>query len=70
MNYPLPGEKWRHYKGGVYTILTLANHSETREPMVVYQSDSFGSTYVRPLAMWEDDCIMEGKETKRFVRIL
>ena len=50
----VPGETWRHYKGGTYKIITLANHSETKEPLVIYQSISFGSIYARPLAMWED----------------
>ena len=50
----LPGETWRHYKGGNYKIITLAKHSETTEPLVIYQSISFGSIYARPLSMWED----------------
>lgn len=55
LNYGiLPGETWRHYKGGNYKIITLANHTETKEPLVIYQSISFGSIYARPLEMWED----------------
>jgi hypothetical protein len=53
LNYGImPGETWQHYKGGRYTIITLANHTETKEPLVVYQSLSFGSTYARPLSIW------------------
>jgi hypothetical protein len=50
--YPEPNKKYRHYKGGLYNVLTLAKHSETNEDMVVYQSLLFGSVYVRPLSMW------------------
>jgi hypothetical protein len=50
--YPEIGPVYRHYKGGLYTIITLANHTETGEPMVVYKSELFGSVYVRPLSMW------------------
>jgi hypothetical protein len=50
----MPGETWRHYKGGNYKIITLANHSETKEALVIYQSLSFGSIYARPLSMWND----------------
>ena len=32
-----PG-RWRHFKGGEYRVLGTARHSETREPMVVYQA--------------------------------
>lgn len=53
LNYGiLPGETWQHYKGGNYKIITLANHTETKEPLVIYQSISFGSTYARPLSIW------------------
>ena len=51
---PLPGEKYRHYKGGTYEVVTLASHSETQEKLVVYKSLNFGSYHVRPLAMWFD----------------
>lgn len=66
MRYPMPGERWKHYKGGVYEVITLANHSETKEPLVIYRSIPFGSVYARPLSMWEDECDMGGTLTKRF----
>jgi len=55
IHYPLPGEKWKHYKGGVYEVITLANHTETQETLVIYKSLSFGGVYARPLSMWHDD---------------
>ena len=30
--------KYRHFKGKEYQVLYLATHSETMEPMVVYQA--------------------------------
>jgi len=51
-SYPLPGSLYKHYKGGIYEVLTLATHTETNEPMVVYQSMLFGSIYARPLSEW------------------
>lgn len=36
--FPRPGEKWRHYKGGQYTILAIATDFVTRETLVVYSS--------------------------------
>jgi hypothetical protein len=50
--YPLPGEKYRHYKGGTYEVISLAQHTETQEKMVVYKSINFGTVYVRPLDIW------------------
>lgn len=43
---------YRHYKGGLYTVLHTARHSETEEWLVVYRSEAHGSLWVRPLSMW------------------
>lgn len=52
--YPEIGKIYQHYKGGKYEVLTMATHSETGEPLVIYKSILFGSIYARPLSMWFD----------------
>ena len=50
--YPLPGQKYKLYKGGTYEVISMANHTETKEVVVVYKSINFGSVYARPLEIW------------------
>jgi hypothetical protein len=48
---PPPG-LYRHYKGGVYLLLFLAEDHETRQALVIYRSISRGVNIARPLADW------------------
>ncbi len=44
---------YRHYRGGLYTVIGLVTHHETRLPMVLYVSHTFCGMNVRPLHGWE-----------------
>lgn len=71
---PLPSEPkpglYRHYKGKEYRVLGLARHSETLEPLVVYQA-LYGErgTWVRPAAMWSEIVELDGRRVVRFARM-
>lgn len=58
---------YRHYKGKDYKVLLVATHSETLEPMVVYQA-LYGEQgiWVRPAAMWSEEVKINGVNVKRF----
>jgi hypothetical protein len=36
LDYPQPGETYRHYKGGIYRIVGVAIDEETHKPLVSY----------------------------------
>lgn len=58
---------YRHYKGNLYQVLHTAHHSETEEVLVVYRClyGEYG-VWVRPLSMFSETVIVEGKEVPRF----
>lgn len=65
----LPG-RYRHYKGNEYTVVGIARHSETLEPLVVYRAE-YGERglWVRPLAMFVETVTVAGRTVPRFARI-
>ena len=61
-----PG-RYRHYKGNEYTVLGVAKHSETLEPMVVYRAE-YGERglWVRPAGMFAETVTVNGVTVPRF----
>ena len=59
--------KYRHFKGKEYRLLGIAKHSETLEPMVVYQA-LYGEMglWVRPASMWTEHVERDGYSGPRF----
>ena len=68
--YPVRPGRYRHFKGNEYRVLALARHSETGEPMVVYQA-LYGERglWVRPADMWGEHVEREGYSGPRFVYV-
>lgn len=61
---------YRHYKGNNYEVIGIAKHSETMEELVVYKA-LYGEfdLWVRPLVMFEETVIVDGKIVPRFEKI-
>lgn len=61
---------YRHFKGKEYRLIGVASHSETLEPMVVYQAlYGEGGLWVRPAAMWNEHVEREDYQGPRFIYI-
>lgn len=62
--------RYRHYKGALYEVVGQAKHSESEEVLVVYRAlyGEFG-LWVRPLSMFMETVIHNGKSVPRFLCI-
>ncbi len=61
---------YRHYKGNRYRVLGKAKHSETLEEFVVYQAlHSSADMWVRPVSMFFENVLADGKCVPRFEKI-
>lgn len=58
---------YRHYKGKLYEVIGIAQHSETLERLVVYRT-LYGNfdLWVRPFKMFTERLEHEGKTVERF----
>lgn len=46
------GQKYRHFKGHVSTVLNIAKHTESLEDLVIYEHDN--TVWARPVSMFMD----------------
>ena len=57
--------KYRHYKGGIYTFLCGAQHTERDEALIIYKNER-NDVFARPASMFHG-YLEDG--TKRFTLI-
>jgi hypothetical protein len=64
-----PG-RYRHYKGKDYQVIGSARHTETEEDLVLYfplyGDEAELSYWVRPLGMFKESVVVDGKSMARF----
>jgi len=63
----VPLEYWTHYKGGVYMVVTVAVKEDTLEPVVVYSSLKYQTTWVRTVSNFLGMVTLpDGSQVNRF----
>lgn len=60
---------YEHYKGGLYEVVGVVNHSETLEKMVLYKHLDNGELWVRPLLMFKEFVEKDGVKIPRFKKV-
>ena len=62
--------KYKHFKGGEYEVVGVAKPSETLEDFVVYKA-LYGNNdlWIRPLKMFLEKVMVDGKEVERFKKV-
>jgi hypothetical protein len=63
---------YQHYKGKKYFVLGVAKHSETLEDLVVYTclyENERSPLWVRPIEMFLENIVIDGKEVPRFKKV-
>jgi hypothetical protein len=65
--HPLKSGIYQHYKGPQYKVFYVATHSETQEPLVIYQA-LYGEhgMWARPLSMFLETVEKDGQTLPRF----
>lgn len=62
-----PGTVWRHYKGGIYTVTSLAFDEESLDIEVIYSPmDAEDITFTRWLSIWLETVEWQGAHIPRF----
>ena len=66
----VPPGLYRHYRGGLYRVIDTVRHSETLEPLTLYQA-LYGQQglWVRPAAMFQEMIEVGGRQVQRFTPV-
>lgn len=67
----LPGQVYKHFKGGEYTIVAVGLNEPDLEPLVHYRdaNDEYGVVWTRQLHVFTGRALVDGEFVTRFVQI-
>jgi hypothetical protein len=63
------GERYRDLEGDEYEIITVAQHAEIDQTMVVYKTLKDGQIWTRPVWAFGEEIVVEGVSRPRFARL-
>lgn len=70
------GKRYKHYKGGEYTVLALGRlESDPNQVYVVYRAEystpgyEKGCVWLRPVATFEEQLVVKGALIERFTEL-
>ncbi len=67
-----PGERYRHFKGGLYEVVCQAIQESDHSPVVVYRplgGESAHTVWTRPLEVFFEQVQVGERTTQRFTRV-
>lgn len=67
----LPGQTYKHFKGGVYKVVAVGLNEPDLEPLVHYRDadDEYGIVWTRQLHVFTGRALVDGEFVTRFVQI-
>lgn len=67
----LPGQVYKHFKGGEYTIVAVGLNEPDLEPLVHYRdaNDEYAIVWTRQLHVFTGRALVDGEFVTRFVQI-
>lgn len=67
---PIQPGRYRHYKGNVYDVISVAKQTETLEELVVYRDvHDAAKLWVRPATMFTETVVVDGVTVPRFQKL-
>lgn len=60
------GQEWKHYKGTIYKIVSVAKNSNVPAILDIHYADAVGKTWALPIHEFTKTVMHEGKEVPRF----
>jgi len=62
------GEIYKHYKGGLYQIMSIAKHTESLDRLIIYKCLKSNNVWARPYGNFISNIYIDGYVTRRFIQ--